>query len=341
MAQASATNIQFGQGWWQRRRAYLRSPSSNNTRAGCPHASMPRPRQTMSTGRPDDAMHAPRDDEADIRRRDPHFRFADDIPRYWYRGQSHVTRFFDAFSIMFPLGEKFFVDSVRQYRDALPADGMLAAQVDAFLYQEATHIREHRAYNRRLARQGMPVGALEVIMRRRQQQCRRVASPLLRLTFTACLEHYTAILADLLLRDPAILDGADPSMAAIWRWHAVEETEHRAVAFDVFRACGGGAVKRYIMRTAAMLGVTACFVVDLAYFVTRLAVADRDAGNWRSWARLGWWLFGAPGVFTRVLPAWLAWFSPCFHPSRIGNPATLAAARAALAAADAAATESV
>ncbi|MGU7772322.1 metal-dependent hydrolase [Burkholderia sp. MR1-5-21] len=275
----------------------------------------------------------PFDDAADIRRRDPRFHFADDIPRDWYRGQIRVTRFFDAFSIMFPLGEKFFVDSVRHYRDALPAGGALAAQVDAFLYQEATHIREHRAYNRRLARQGMPVDALEAIMRRRQQHSQRVASPLLRLAFTACLEHYTAILADLLLRDPAILDGADKSMATIWQWHAVEEIEHKAVAFDVFRACGGAPIKRYCMRTAAMLGVSACFVVDLGYFMIRLATADRDAGNWRSWARLGWWLFGAPGVFTRVLPAWLAWFSPRFHPSRIGNPATLAAARAALAAA--------
>ncbi|WP_420211663.1 metal-dependent hydrolase [Burkholderia aenigmatica] len=292
----------------------------------------PRSATTMSAKRTDDSMHERCNDAADIHRRNLHFCFAEHIPRYWYRDKRRVTRFFDAFSIMFPLGEKFFVDSVRQYRDVLPADGMLAAQADAFLYQEAAHIREHRAYNRRLVRQGMPVDALEALMRRRQQQCRRVAPPLLQLTFTACLEHYTAILADLLLRDPAILDGVAPSMAAIWRWHAIEETEHKAVAFDVFRACGGGAIKRYFMRTAAMLGVTACFIVDLGYFIVRLARADRDAGNWRSWAQLGWWLFGAPGIVTRVLPAWLAWFSPRFHPARIGNPATLAAARAALAA---------
>jgi predicted metal-dependent hydrolase len=267
---------------------------------------------------------------ADIPTRDMRFTLDATVPRYWYRGWCHVTRFFDAFSIMFPLGEKFFIDSVKHFRDQIPAETPLAAEITGFIHQEGTHIREHRLYNLRLAAQGAPIDALEALIQLRQQNSLQRVSPATRLALTACLEHYTAILADQLLRHPEILDGADPAMAAIWQWHAIEETEHKAVAFDVFAATEPRPLRRYLVRCGAMLGVSVYFVIDLTYFVYRLAACDRERGNWREWCRLQWWLFVHPGIFTRVLPAWLFWFAPWFHPNRIDSRAVLQTARRAL-----------
>ncbi|RXV67880.1 metal-dependent hydrolase [Burkholderia stabilis] len=262
--------------------------------------------------------------------RDVHFAIDARIPRFWYRGTCHVTRFFDAFSVMFPLGERFFIESVRPFRDRVGGDASLAADVDAFVRQEASHIRVHRLYNARLASQRVPVDALEALLEKRQRNAARQVSPVTRLALTACLEHYTTILAHRLLSDPAILDGTDPTMAAVWRWHAIEETEHKTVAFDVFTAAMPNAARRYVVRCAAMLGISVYFVVDLIFFVHRLVAVDGQTWNVRGWLQLLRWLFVAPGIFTRVMPLWLAWFSPRFHPDRIDSDAALRAARIAL-----------
>ncbi|MFL9884994.1 metal-dependent hydrolase [Paraburkholderia agricolaris] len=266
----------------------------------------------------------------DIPQRDLRFTLDDSIPRYWYRGWCHVTRFFDAFSIMFPLGEKFFIDSVKQFRDEIPTGTPLAQEVAGFIHQEATHIREHRLYNQRLAAQGAPTAELDALIARRQQNSLRNISRTTWVALTACLEHYTAILSDQLLRHPEILDGADPTMAAIWRWHAIEETEHKAVAFDVLTTFEPRPLRRYVIRCGAMLGVSVFFVIDLIYFVYRLAACDRQRANWREWWRLLAWLFVYPGIFTRVMPSWLYWFAPWFHPNRIDSRAVLANARRSL-----------
>ncbi|MBN3779764.1 metal-dependent hydrolase [Burkholderia sp. Ac-20345] len=262
--------------------------------------------------------------------RDVRFAIDERIPRFWYRGTCHVTRFFDAFSVMFPLGERFFIESVRPFRDQVGGDATLAADVDAFVRQEASHIRVHRLYNARLAAQRVPVDALEALLEKRQRNAARQVSPVTRLALTACLEHYTTILAHRLLSDPAILDGADPTMAAVWRWHAIEETEHKTVAFDVFAAAMPNAVRRYVVRCAAMLGISVYFVIDLIYFVHRLVAVDGQTWNVRGWLQLLRWLFVAPGIFTRVMPMWLFWFSPRFHPDRLDSDAALRAARTAL-----------
>ncbi|MBK5376001.1 metal-dependent hydrolase [Pseudomonas sp. TH43] len=266
---------------------------------------------------------------ADIPRRDVRFALDEQIPRYWYRGWPHVTRFFDGLSIMFPLGEKLFIDSVVHFRKAIEKHPVLAQAVDAFVYQEAAHIREHRAYNRLLAAQGAPIDALEQLLLRRQEVGKKF-SPAMRLAMTASLEHFTAILSDQLLRHPAVLNGADAKMAMLWRWHAIEETEHKAVAYDVLRVVVSNPLRRYLKRCGVMLIMTGYFAVDVMYFIYRLAGNDGQRRNGREWLRLLGWLFVHPGPLTRVFPRWLAWFMPGFHPNHLDTREALQAARQTL-----------
>jgi predicted metal-dependent hydrolase len=263
-----------------------------------------------------------------IQRRDIDFGMERDIPRHWLAGDCHRTRFFDALSIMFPEGEKFFIDSVRQLQDRAAGDTELQEQVGAFIVQEALHRREHRAYNARLAAQGAPVASLEARVISRQARARHRLSARGQLAITICLEHFTAMLAHQILLHGNNLAGADERMASIWRWHAVEETEHKAVAFDLFTRVQANPVLRYLRRCAAMLWVTLLFSSDVWRFTFALVKADGRAADWRGWRRLLARQFVAPAPLLRIIPHWLAWFKPGFHPWQHDNRALLAQMRA-------------
>jgi predicted metal-dependent hydrolase len=262
----------------------------------------------------------------DIVRRDLHFDLQADIPRYWLNGDAHQTRYFDALSLMFPDGERFFIDSVRAFRPQIADDARLDTAVGGFIGQEAMHSREHLVYNERLQEQGVDAHALMQIVKDVQDQRARTLPPAGQLALTICLEHFTAMLADHVLRHPATLQKADPRMAAIWRWHALEETEHKAVAFDVYQRVGGTPFIRWRRRCRAMLWVTMLFTYRTWQFMWRLSKADGTQKDWRGWLRLLVFLFVAPAPITRIGGQWLKWFLPGFHPWKHDNRALMEAA---------------
>ncbi|MBE1162685.1 metal-dependent hydrolase [Dyella acidiphila] len=262
-----------------------------------------------------------------IVRRDLHFDMQADIPRYWLNGDAHQTRYFDALSLMFPDGERFFIDSVRAFRPDIAGDMQLDAAVGGFIGQEAMHSREHLLYNERLQRQGVDAQGLMQIVKDVQDQRARTLSAAGQLALTICLEHFTAMLADHLLRHPAGMRKADPRMAAIWRWHALEETEHKAVAFDVYQRVGGTPFIRWRRRCRAMLWVTMLFTYRTWQFMWRLSKTDGTQKDWRGWLRLLGFLFVSPAPITRIGGQWLRWFLPGFHPWKHDNRVLMEAAR--------------
>ncbi len=249
-----------------------------------------------------------------LRRRDIAFDFGASIPVHWLGGHCHRTRFYDAMSIMFPEGERAFIESVQHYRDRIRGDASLDRTAKEFVAQEALHSREHVRYNRHLQAHGAPVERLERRVAAQQAFARRSLAPAVRLSITVCLEHFTAMFADEILRDPLSLDGAHPAMADIWLWHALEETEHKAVAFDVFRAAIPGPFRRYALRCSTMLFVTPIFFSLLWLMTFQLIRHDGRAADLRGWAALLRDRLVGNGSLVRMLPQWCAWFRPGFHP---------------------------
>ena len=262
-----------------------------------------------------------------IVRRDLHFDMAADIPRFWVQGDAHKTRFFDAMSLMFPDGERFFIDSVRAFRAQIADDPVLDAEVGGFIGQEAMHSREHLEYNDRLAKQGIGADELVQVLKTFQEKRATKLPPLAQLAVTICLEHFTAMLADQVLRHPGTMQKSDPRMAAIWRWHALEETEHKGVAFDVFQRVGGPPLKQYLRRSRAMLFVTGLFTFRVWQFMWRISKAEGTRKDWRGWLRLLGFLFISPGPITRIGGQWLSWFVPGYHPWKHDNRTLVEATR--------------
>ena len=164
-----------------------------------------------------------------------------DLPRHFAGdGDLIAGHIIAALSSVFPDGEDYFVRSVRHFRDRV-TDPALKRQVAGFIGQEAVHGREHRVFNDRLAELGYPTKHYETLTRVGLRVRERIAPAKANLAATAALEHFTATLAELVLTNEEIrtLMGAD-AVRDLFVWHALEESEHKAVAFDVYRAVGGG-----------------------------------------------------------------------------------------------------
>jgi predicted metal-dependent hydrolase len=176
------------------------------------------------------------------------------------------------------------------------------------------HSREHVRFNRRAADAGYDLSALEQRVDERLAVARN-RPPIVNLAATMALEHFTAILAKQLLGNPRHLAGADPDSAALWRWHAVEEIEHKGVAYDTWLHATRGwpRFRRWSVKARVMLYVTRNFVVDRAHGSLDLLRQDGITGP-KAWARLFWFSFVRPGMMRKILGAWASFFMPGFHP---------------------------
>ncbi|TKD51354.1 metal-dependent hydrolase [Sphingomonas baiyangensis] len=241
-------------------------------------------------------------------------RFArEGAPRRWWLNDDPVaTAFYNALSVTFPKGEAFFVDSVRRFREGTPPQ--LAGEINAFIKQEVLHTREHVAFNRHVTQQGYDTAPLEAEVDR----VLAIADgrpDIGRLAATMALEHFTAILAHELVAEPAHLAGADPEAAALWRWHAIEEIEHKGVAYDTWLHATRhwSRFKRWRIKALVMLIVTARFFAGRTKGMLELLRQDGLTG-WRIKWRLAAYAFGRPGMARKVLGAWASFFLPGFHP---------------------------
>lgn len=237
--------------------------------------------------------------------------------RHWAGGDAFRTAFFNALSMSFPVGEQFFIDSVKLGLAKLPVDrrAVFEAEVKGFIGQEATHRRIHALFNEQLARQGL-VNHWEARVRRRLKRLEGV-DPRAWLAVTAATEHFTAILAEYLLHTPRALAGVEPRLALMWEWHAAEESEHRCTAFDLYRALGGDEVwRRRLFRL-----VTWHFVTDVWRQTVNNLWHDGSWKRWTTW-RDGWrFLFGAGGVVPALTGPWRQYLRADFHPARQGGEA--------------------
>src|SRR6059058_2283233 len=233
-------------------------------------------------------------------------------PRLWHGGRVEATAIYNALSTTFLAGEAFFVESVRAFRDGAPPK--LAEEIKGFTTQEAIHSREHDAFNKRATQSGYDLSRLEAQVEKRLA----VTSdkpPIVSLAATMALEHFTAILAHQLLAEPRHLEGAEKETADLWRWHAVEEIEHKGVAYDswLYATRDWPRFKRWKVKTKIMLLVTRNFLVDRTAGSLELMRQEGVAGL-RAWTLLLSYLWVRPGMFRKIAGAWLKYFLPGFHP---------------------------
>jgi uncharacterized protein len=250
-----------------------------------------------------------------------------DLPKHFAQDGdligSHVIM---ALSSVFPDGEDYFVRSVRKYRDQV-TDPALKRQVAGFIGQESVHGREHRVFNDRLAELGYPAKEYETVTRVGLKIRERILPAKSNLAATAALEHFTATLAELVLTSEEIRDlmGAE-AVRDLFVWHALEESEHKAVAFDVYKAVGGGEKLRVWTMNFFRYG----FVVGIGFAIVLSLLRDRATYK-RGALRKSWKRVKASPIVDPALWRQLKDYNrPDFHPDNSDTTELVATWRAKL-----------
>jgi hypothetical protein len=267
-------------------------------------------------------MASPTPENLQITIRDRRFG-RDAIPeRWWLGGDPVASAWFTALSLTFPRGEAFFIEAVRANRKDAPP--RLEAEIRAFVRQEANHSREHIVFNRTAEAAGYDVREIDRNVASLLEEANR-KPPIARLAVTMALEHFTAMFAHDFLANPEQFIRAEIEQADLWRWHAIEEIEHKGVAYDTWlhatRDWSGS--RRWWVRSVVMLSVTRRFVAHRVRDTLQLLAQD-GVGRGEAVRGLFWYLIGKPGVLRRIFPAWLGFFRPGFHPWNIDDRALIA-----------------
>ena len=232
------------------------------------------------------------------------------IRRHYFANSPVMSHLLTALSSTFPIGEQFFVHSVRNVRDKVQ-DETLQAQIAAFIGQESMHSKAHAEFNAAWRSEDYNLDRFQAWLARKDDYVKNL-HPKIQLAITCAFEHFTALLGGYILRHPEVLATLDEDAAKLWVWHAIEEIEHRAVAFDVYQAVyGDDKIRRMIMRS-----VTTGFASLTLYSATRLFLQDKK----KSLPKVGGNIFGfylLGKMFLQLAPEYLAYFKRDFHPSEI------------------------
>jgi predicted metal-dependent hydrolase len=260
----------------------------------------------------------------------------DNVPEYWMNGSAGLTHFMTALSALFPAGEKFFIDSVRAVRNhpAIKDNQALQKEISAFIGQEAMHTQEHVGFNASAQKYGHDVASLDAKTNTVIQAARKIFAKVAKrlgitqemvdLTATTALEHFTATIASELLRNQHIQDlMTDKTMATLWAWHAIEENEHKAVAYDVFEGVFGRGIKAYALRTGSLTLAMVILFITQSYFLVRLLNEDKQFNLESLKDIYGYAYSPSKGIITGMGKEMLAYFRPGFHPNDLDTASLL------------------
>ncbi len=233
----------------------------------------------------------------------------DDIPRHWNDNDAFKSTFMNALSCLFPEGERMFMDAVREHMHLID-DEVLAEQVRGFIKQEAIHGNEHALYNACLKKWHYPIDKINRFEKNEKRWMKKWIPASHRLAVTCALEHFTAIMANQVLTNPDATAGMHPQFKELWRWHAIEETEHKAVAYDVSQQ----AVGRYWLRVLTMINVTFFFCLRTSIYQTIFLWKDGQLFNPKTWWQGIRFYFIRPALVRRIMRQYLDYFRRDFHP---------------------------
>jgi uncharacterized protein len=234
------------------------------------------------------------------------------VPRHWMANNAFATAVSNGINLLFPHGERFFVRSVNHYLDQI-TDPTLRAQVKAFFKQEGHHAKAHDGFNEIMREQGFGIDRFLARYQAISSWMEARMPAKLNLAGTAAAEHYTAILAHGAFRRD-MLDKADPTMQQLLAWHAAEEIEHKAVAFDVLEQIDPS----YVLRIAGLAYATVMLGMFWAWASAMLLRQEKL--GWRETLRQMRQMGRQDPVVRRVFVAGIKqYIRRGFHPSQVDD----------------------
>lgn len=236
------------------------------------------------------------------------FSFAD-LPLYYFKDNPLLSHLLTALSLTFPNGERFFVHAVRNVRNQV-TDAQLQKDISGFIGQEALHSHAHEDFNTFAKTKGLDVQPIIDFEHDKIEQLKGRLTHKQQLAITCALEHFTAIIARYVLENPDFRNGLHPQAARLWLWHALEETEHKAVAFDTYQTVF--ADER--MRKRLMRIITVTFLTRISQLTLKLLFNDpvgrlQFKQHWHGLREIS-------KLIKTLAPAYLDYYQDGFHPNQ-------------------------
>ncbi|ENX17461.1 hypothetical protein F895_00600 [Acinetobacter sp. CIP 64.2] len=233
------------------------------------------------------------------------------IPKYWCNNEPSFTHYFTGLSTLFPEGESYFVRSVRALRNQVKSNPQLDRDIGAFIGQEAMHSKEHHAFHISAQQYGLDPESLEKVTGIILKAIERTFSKKWNLLVTVGLEHYTAVLVVEMMKNVNELM-TDTTIRNLWLWHSVEETEHKAVAYDMYEYLYGKGLDAYIPRIAIFsLSLLLITSFSNAYQVVLMS-RDTQLLNLKSWAKFAGFTVQ---TYRKLVPQFFSYYRRDFHPN--------------------------
>lgn len=255
-------------------------------------------------------------EDVSIQPRDPIFDLKAALATDWVDNDPFMTAVLNALSLSFPAGERNFIESIKHYERTIK-DEKLLNEIRMFYKQEGIHSREHMKYNQLLCEQrGYDLKALEKVYIDHIKSVKNNprVTPLMMLASTVAAEHFTATLGEKVL-EGEFLENVEGPMGDLWRWHSLEEIEHKSIAFDVYTEVGG----TYGLRAAVMrVTMWNIFIKVLKVAFTMLR-QDKQLWKWKTLKSFSKFLFSKEGLVRVFAPSYKAFFAKDFHPWKVDN----------------------
>ena len=209
-------------------------------------------------------------DGVSINVRRVNFEFPENLSRRWFNGSPFRSFFATALSMTFPAAEDhFIVAGVKPYLKRIE-DNKLRSETKGFIAQEVIHSREHQKLNRAIGKQFKHLDRLDDLERAYFEAASKAMPDSLRLALSAALEHMTAAFGQYTLTHPEDWEGVEPAITELFKWHALEEMEHKSVAYDIHEMTGGTQLTRVVALLVGVHIFAPVVVTNLIY----LAAAD-------------------------------------------------------------------
>lgn len=231
---------------------------------------------------------------------------------------SLISTFFYSLSAMFPEGERFFIHAVRHYQKSV-SDPKMLADIRGFIGQEAHHGRCHEELNDAIEKLGIPMSMVSENMSARVNMLKNRFGPERQLALTVAMEHFTASLAEFILENPEVLDQAPTTFRNMMIWHSVEEIEHKAVAFDLFRL----QVNNEWMRRRVMVIAMVSLFARIAMFQVRILWKTKHLPSMKEWLGAVRFFWGKKGILRANALGVKKFFQRDFHPNDIDQSALI------------------
>ncbi|GGC76566.1 metal-dependent hydrolase [Marinobacter halophilus] len=255
-----------------------------------------------------------------VRRMDYDF---EEMPQYWCDNEPSLTHYFTGLSTLFPEGESYFVRSVRALRTDIQDNRRLDRDIGAFIGQEAMHSKEHHAFHESAQRYGLDPESLERATGMVLKTIESLFPKKWNLLVTVGLEHYTAVLVETMMRSTYQLM-RDDTIRNLWLWHSIEETEHKAVAFDMYQHLYGKGLGAYVPRVAIYTFSLAMITVMSTVYHVVLMKRDKQLLNGTTWRRF---IKFAGQHYKEFIPQFLAYYRFDFHPNDVDVSEVVAQAK--------------